>query len=170
MILLCKNCVKSALSHDYLTSEGNKYFVFSTLCTVNLFPHEITKLQEKIILFWQKIREKNVFKKEETKYVNDFTRYLSGRGGAPSQKLGEQGEQDAPKIRNSWVLLHFYVTISEGWGSNCTPCTPGCAATAFWWQMSRMNDLRFSVKTRVAHSVEITGILSHAFLAKISWK
>ena len=52
------------------------------------------------------------------------------RGGAPSQKLGEQGEQNTPKIRNLGVLLHFYVTISESWGSNCTPCTPGCAATA----------------------------------------
>ena len=56
---------------------------------------------------------------------------LSSRGGAPSQKLGEQGEQNTPKIRNVGVLLHFYVTISESWGSNCTPCTPGCAATEY---------------------------------------
>ena len=25
--------------------------------------------------------------------------------------------------------MHFYATIFESWGSNCTPCTPGCAAT-----------------------------------------
>ena len=53
--------------------------------------------------------------------------FSSGR--ARLQKLGEQGEQNAPQNWNFRVLLHFYVTISESWGSNCTPCPPGCAAT-----------------------------------------
>ena len=40
--------------------------------------------------------------------------------------LHRLGEQCAPQNWNFCVLLHYYVTISESWGSNCFPCSPGC--------------------------------------------